>query len=165
MQQENCFVFSGFKLTRSKEKFVSTKGMTGVIGNTVINDTIYMKKLEVGEVYKIDNIYYDYNKATIRSDAKPSLDQLIRLLNEYPNMKIQINSHTDCRGSDAYNIKLSQNRASAVVKYLVERGIAIERLKAKGFGETSPVSNCDCLKCTEEQYQENRRTEFQIIAL
>ncbi len=166
LKPENTYHVYGLKTNYySKEKFISTKGMTGVIGNTNINDTIFMKKLQVGEVYKIDNIYYDYNKATIRDDAKPSLDQLIRLLKEYPNMHIQINSHTDCRGSDTYNIKLSQNRASAVVKYLVERGIAIERLKAKGFGETNPISNCDCLKCTETQYQENRRTEFQIIAL
>jgi outer membrane protein OmpA-like peptidoglycan-associated protein len=149
----------------SKEKFISTKGIESGVGTTAIIDTLYMKKLEVGEVYKIDNIYYDYNKATIRTDAKPSLDQLIRLLNEYPAMKIQINSHTDCRGSDAYNIKLSQARAQSVVQYLIERGIAIDRLKSKGFGETNPVSNCECLKCTEEQHQENRRTEFQIIAL
>lgn len=149
----------------SKEKYISTKGIEGGIGTTYIIDTLYAKKLEVGEVYKIDNIYYDYNKATIRQDAKPSLDQLISLLNLYPNMKIQLNSHTDCRGSDVYNLKLSQNRARAVVNYLIERGISMDRLKFRGFGESMPVNDCDCLKCTEEQYQENRRTEFQIIAL
>ncbi|WP_245553812.1 OmpA family protein [Cytophaga aurantiaca] len=149
----------------SKEKYISTKGIETAIGTVRIVDTLYAKKLEVGEVYKIENIYYDYNKATIRNDAKPSLDQLITLLNQYPNMKIQLNSHTDCRGSDLYNMKLSQNRARAVVNYLVERGISIDRLKFRGFGETMPVNNCDCLKCTEQQYQENRRTEFQIIQL
>jgi outer membrane protein OmpA-like peptidoglycan-associated protein len=149
----------------SKEKYISTKGIENGIGTTHIVDTIYIKKLEVGEVYKIDNIYYDYNKATVRQDAKPSLDQLINLLNQYPTMKIQLNSHTDCRGSDSYNLKLSQNRARAVVNYLVERGVSMDRLKFRGFGETLPVNDCDCLKCTEEQYQDNRRTEFQIIAL
>jgi len=149
----------------SKEKFISTKGISTGIGTTNIVDTLFMKKLEIGEVYKIDNIYYDYNKATIREDAKPSLDQLINLLNQNPTMQIQLNSHTDCRGSDLYNMKLSQNRARSVVNYLVERGISADRLKFKGFGETNPVSNTDCLKCTEEQHQENRRTEFQITAL
>jgi outer membrane protein OmpA-like peptidoglycan-associated protein len=80
-------------------------------------------------------------------------------------MKIQLNSHTDCRGSDSYNMKLSQNRAKAVVNYLIERGVSLDRLKFRGFGETMPVNDCDCLKCTEEQYQDNRRTEFQIVAL
>lgn len=148
-----------------KEKYISTKGIESGIGTTNIVDTLYAKKLEVGEVYKIENIYYDYNKSTIRQDAKPSLDQLITLLNLYPNMKIQLNSHTDCRGSDLYNMKLSQNRARSVVNYLVERGISADRLKFRGFGETMPVNDCDCLKCTEQQYQENRRTEFQIIEL
>ena len=149
----------------SKEKYISTKGIDAGIGTTNVVDTLYMKKLEIGEVYKIDNIYYDYNKATIRQDAKPALDQLITLLNQNPTMKIQLNSHTDCRGSDVYNMKLSQNRARSVVNYLVERGISADRLQSKGFGETNPVNDCDCSKCTEEQHQDNRRTEFQITAL
>lgn len=149
----------------SKEKYISTKGINSGIGTTHIVDTLYMKKLEIGEVYKIDNIYYDYNKATVREDAKASLDQLINLLNQNPTMKIQLNSHTDCRGSDSYNLKLSQNRARSVVNYLVERGISSDRLKSKGFGETSPVSNGACTTLTDDQHQENRRTEFQITAL
>ncbi|ABG57882.1 OmpA family protein [Cytophaga hutchinsonii] len=149
----------------SKQRFVSTKGIESGSGTTRIVDTLYMKKLEVGEIYKIDDIYYDYNKATIRQDAKPALDQLMNLLTENPTMKIQLNSHTDCRGSDVYNMKLSQNRARAVVTYLVERGISADRLKFKGYGETLPVTNCACTECTEQQYQDNRRTEFQIIEL
>lgn len=149
----------------SKQRAVSTKGIEGGMGTTHVVDTLYMKKLAIGEIYKIDDIYYDYNKASVREDAKPALDQLMHLLNDNPTLKIQLNSHTDCRGSDTYNLKLSQNRARAVVNYLVERGIAADRLKFKGFGETSPVTDCVCTQCTEQQYQDNRRTEFQIIDL
>ncbi|RYE25586.1 MAG: hypothetical protein EOP51_03565 [Sphingobacteriales bacterium] len=149
----------------SSEKILSTNGI-GNIGKTALADTLYMKKLRVGEVYKIENIYYDYDKSTIREDAKPSLNTLITLLEQYPEMKIQVNSHTDCRGSDAYNTRLSNARAMSVIKYLQQRGISATRLKSKGFGESSPVDKCEaCDKCSEEQHQRNRRTEFQIITM
>lgn len=145
------------------EKFVATRGVTGQIGKAAIEDTIYLKELKVGEVYKIDNIYYDYDKANIREDAKPSLNGLLKLLNQYPNMEIQINSHTDCRGRDAYNLNLSKARAASVIKYLSERGIPKSRLSSKGFGESLPVEICDpCDACSEQSHQLNRRTEFQI---
>jgi outer membrane protein OmpA-like peptidoglycan-associated protein len=149
----------------SSEKILSTNGI-GNIGKTVLADTLYMKKLRVGEVYKIENIYYDYDKATIREDAKPSLNTLITLLEQYPDMRIQVNSHTDCRGADAYNNRLSNARALSVMKFLQQRGISASRLKSKGFGETMPVDKCEsCDKCSEEQHQRNRRTEFQIITM
>ena len=147
------------------ERLVSTKKIKPGIAVTVIYDTIYMTQLTVGGIYKIDNIYYDYNKATIRDDAKPSLERLLDVLNKYPNMRIQLNSHTDCRGSDVYNYKLSNSRAHSVMLYLKEKGISENRLKYKGFGETVPVNNCKCESCTEEQHQGNRRTEFQIMSL
>ncbi len=147
------------------EKYLSTKDIKPGAGS-LVKDTMYMKKLQVGEVYKIDNIYYDYNKANIREDAKPSLDRLLSLLNQYPAMQIQVNSHTDCRGADAYNAKLSNARAQSVIKYLQQRGIPVNRLKYKGYGESMPVEQCSvCDKCTEQQHQANRRTEFQIIAM
>lgn len=149
----------------SNEKVISTKGITPSAGGVNFEDTLYMKKLEVGEVYKIENIYYDFNKANIREDAKPSLERLIVLLNQYPQMHIQVNSHTDCRGSDAYNMKLSNARARAVIEYLKQRGISTSRLQSKGYGERKPVDKCECSKCTEMQYQNNRRTEFQIISM
>lgn len=148
------------------EKFVSTKNLNPGASGVTLRDTIFMKKLQVGEVYKIDDIYYDYNKANIREDAKPSLNRLLELLNRYPQMTIQVNSHTDCRGSDAYNMKLSNARAQSVITYLNQRGIAKDRLKFKGFGESQPVDKCNvCEKCSETQHQNNRRTEFQILSL
>jgi outer membrane protein OmpA-like peptidoglycan-associated protein/Tol biopolymer transport system component len=148
------------------EKLVSTKGITRTIGSVTLNDTIFMKELKVGEVYKIENIYYDFNKSNIREDAKPSLNQLLNLLDRYPQMVIQVNSHTDCRGSGAYNMKLSKDRAQSVIRYLHERGISESRLQFKGYGETKPISKCaNCNDCTEAQHQQNRRTEFQIISM
>lgn len=150
----------------SNERMVSTAGIVHSMGNTRIKDTLYMKELKVGEVYKIDNIYYDYDKANIREDAKASLNRLIALLQQYPDMKIQVNSHTDCRGKDAYNLNLSKARAASVIKYLQERSINKNRLMSKGYGETAPVESCPvCDSCNEEQHQRNRRTEFQIISM
>lgn len=149
----------------ANDKIISTKNMKNG-APIMLNDTIYMKKLEVGEVYKIDNIYYDYNKASIRTDAISSLDRLMELLTQYPQMTIQLNSHTDCRGSDSYNMRLSDARAHSVIKYLQQHGIRGMRLSYKGYGETKPIHKCDvCDQCTETQHQENRRTEFQIIGL
>ena len=149
----------------SDERLISTKGIIPG-SNDAIRDTIFMKKLEVGAVIKIENIYYDYNKANIREDAKPSLNRLFDLMQQNPNISIQINSHTDCRGSDAYNMKLSDARAASVVRFLIEKGVDAARMKSKGYGESAPIEQCaDCKKCTEAQYQANRRTEFQILKM
>lgn len=150
----------------SSERTFSTKGIMRNSGASQINDTIFMKQLKVGEVYKVENIYYDYDKATIREDAKPSLDRLLDLLKQYPDMQIQLNSHTDCRGSASYNLKLSNSRAHSVIKYLQSRGIAADRLKYRGYGASEPIEKCDvCKQCNEAQHQTNRRTEFKIIDL
>jgi outer membrane protein OmpA-like peptidoglycan-associated protein len=83
---------------------------------------------------------------------------------DFPDMIIELSSHTDCRGSNAYNEKLSQCRADAAVEYILSKGIKSEKIKAKGYGEEKLVNNCgDGIECTEKQHQENRRTEFKII--
>lgn len=163
---EEYHVYAVKNMYYSNERMVSTAGITTNMGQINLKDTLYMKELKVGEVYKIDNIYYDYDKANIRADAKPSLNGVIDLLDQYSDMSIQINSHTDCRGSASYNLRLSKARANSVIKYLQQRGISRSRLKHKGFGETKPVETCDkCDDCSEDQHQRNRRTEFQIISM
>lgn len=150
----------------ANDKTVSTKKYTPQSGTVVISDTILMCKVAVGSICQIENIYYDYDKWNIREDAKPALNQLLKLLKQYPKMTIQLNSHTDCRGSDGYNMTLSKRRAQSVIKYLGTRGIKMNRMKAKGYGETMPVIKCNpCESCSEEQQQKNRRTEFQILKL
>jgi peptidoglycan-associated lipoprotein len=82
---------------------------------------------------------------------------------ENPNVRIQLSSHTDCRGKDDYNAVLSQKRAESAVGFLITKGIPTERLTAKGYGESSPATPCDCAKCSEDQHQTNRRTTFKVL--
>ncbi len=110
------------------------------------------------------HLYYDYDRAEMRPESKPELEKLVKTLQENPDLQVEISSHTDSRGSDEYNLDLSQRRADAVVNWLVQHGIARERLTGRGYGETKPVNQCvNGVHCTEEEYQLNRRTEFRII--
>jgi peptidoglycan-associated lipoprotein len=112
------------------------------------------------EEVKIDNIYYDYDKANLREESKGELNKLVNILKETPNVKLQINSHSDERGEAKYNKELSQRRAQSVVDYLIAKGISSDRLIAKGYGFEMPlVKNAK----TEEQHQMNRRTTFKIL--
>ena len=123
----------------------------------VVLDKIYKNKEIV-----LENIYYDYDKWDIRNDAQPTLNKLAQTLAENPTVKIQLNSHTDCRGNDKYNEELSQRRAQSAVDYLISKGIESSRLTAKGYGESVPANTCQCSKCSEEEHQANRRTTFKI---
>lgn len=110
------------------------------------------------------NIYYDFDRANIRRDARAGLDDLVTILQAYPESKIKITSHTDARGKKGYNKRLSKRRAESVIRYLMEKGIDKKRLRAKGMGEEVMINGCyDGVECSEEQHQENRRTEFMII--
>ncbi|MBR2235791.1 MAG: OmpA family protein [Prevotella sp.] len=135
----------------------------------------------------IDNIFYDFDKATLRPESKDALDKLVALLNENPNVTIELSAHTDNRGSDQYNERLSQRRAESVVSYLIEHGIAADRLSPKGYGEGKPKvikrkltekypwlkaddeltpAFIDALADEEKQeicHQLNRRTEFTVL--
>jgi outer membrane protein OmpA-like peptidoglycan-associated protein len=124
---------------------------------------IVLDKIFKNKEIVLENIYYDYNKWDIREDAKPTLDQLSMILTRNPTIRIQLSSHTDCRGNDAYNAVLSQKRADAAVNYLITKGIESTRLTAKGYGESAPSVSCDCNKCSESDHQANRRTTFKII--
>jgi outer membrane protein OmpA-like peptidoglycan-associated protein/tetratricopeptide (TPR) repeat protein len=124
------------------------------------NKNVALKKVEVGSVIVLRNIFFDFDKATIKSESAGELDRLIKLLTENPTIKIELGSHTDSKGSDEYNLKLSDNRSKSVVEYLITHGIGAERLTAKGYGETKPIDTND----TDEGRQNNRRTEFKITS-
>ena len=111
----------------------------------------------------LENIYYDYDKADLRPEAFPPLDNLYKILQDNPDIRIQLSSHTDCRGEDDYNEDLSQRRAQSVVDYLISKGISTELLVAKGYGENAPAVDCDCGDCSEEEHQANRRTTFKVL--
>lgn len=124
-----------------------------------IKKDILLKKVEVGTRIVLNNIFYDFNKATLRPESEAELDRLYKLLNENPTLKIEISGHTDNVGSASYNQKLSESRAKSVVNYLLDKGIDQTRLTFKGYGFNRPVAGND----TEEGRQQNRRTEFEIM--
>jgi peptidoglycan-associated lipoprotein len=118
------------------------------------------------EEVRLSDIMYDYDKATLRPESLMAMDSLINLLNKSPNISIAIHSHTDSRGSDAYNQALSQRRAQSVVDYLISKGIATQRLTAQGHGESRLINPCkDRTQCSEAEHQLNRRTTFSITAI
>lgn len=121
-----------------------------------------LTRIQQKEEIVINNIFYDFNKATLRPESREELDKLVSMLRETPNVIIQINSHSDSRGSNSYNRQLSQRRAQSVVNYLTRKGIADDRLFARGYGESRPlVENAT----TEAEHQLNRRTSFKVLAV
>ncbi|MFC4511280.1 OmpA family protein, partial [Flavobacterium buctense] len=121
---------------------------------------------DLADCFKINIIYFDLDKWNIRPDAAVDLAKLLDVLNQNPSMKINIRSHTDSRASHAYNEKLSDRRAKSTKDWLIKNGIAADRLTSEGLGETELVNKCaDNVKCTEEEHQLNRRSEFIITSL
>jgi peptidoglycan-associated lipoprotein len=109
-------------------------------------------------------IYFDLNKWDIRTDASLEIDKIFEIMNKYPNLIIAINAHTDCRNSEEYNKILSQKRADETRNHLISKGINATRLIAKGFGESLLLNTCkDGENCTEEEHQQNRRSEFIVV--
>jgi outer membrane protein OmpA-like peptidoglycan-associated protein len=124
----------------------------------IIND-IRLKKVEVGETIVLNNIFFDTGAATLRPESYAELGVLYKLMIDNPSLKIEISGHTDNVGSAAFNQRLSENRARAVVDFLIGRGIDVDRLTYKGYGFDKPVASNE----TAEGRQLNRRTEFEII--
>lgn len=125
-----------------------------------------VEEIELFKPIVLENIFYDFDEWFIRPDAAVELDKLVKLLKDNPEIDIELGSHTDARGSDRYNQRLSDRRAHAAIKYMIERGINADRLTWKGYGESVPVNECiNDVICTEEEHQENRRTEFQVTKI
>ena len=128
---------------------------------------IYNKEFvsEDGKVMiRIKPIYFDLNASLITNKAVQELNEVVKILKKYPQLKIEVGSHTDSRASNKYNEILSANRAKSTVNYIVSKGIDRSSISAKGYGETQLVNNCsNGVKCTETQHQLNRRTEFVIV--
>jgi outer membrane protein OmpA-like peptidoglycan-associated protein len=128
------------------------------------NLKLVIEHLEIGKTFIIRNIYYDLNRANIRKDAMVELDKLVAILQENPTMRIELSSHTDSRGSDYYNMLLSNARAISAVAYIKRRGISADRMVAVGYGETRLLNQCaNGVQCSEEDHQFNRRTEIKVI--
>jgi outer membrane protein OmpA-like peptidoglycan-associated protein/tetratricopeptide (TPR) repeat protein len=124
-----------------------------------IEKTVLLKKIQIGSKTILKNIFFDTGEATLRPESISELNELLAFLNENNTLKVEISGHTDSVASDDYNLRLSDRRAKAVVDYLIAKGISKDRMVAKGYGETQPISSND----TDEGRQLNRRTEMRII--
>lgn len=184
-QTDGAFTFKvetnkNFTLTGKKEKYNDGFVDANTLGNEAIvkADIVLLTKKEViaekvkvgedlGKIVEFNNIYFDYDKYDIRKDAKPELAKIIEVMNDYPNMVIELGAHTDCRANNAYNQKLSNQRATETANYIKKSIIKPSRISGKGYGETKLLTNCPCSgdvvsECSEAEHQKNRRTEFII---
>lgn len=173
MLQRKCTI-SNFSIVASKEtyeperkSFEQGKGKADVQNITLLLDRIdtgAMVGTDLAKYLKIAPIYFDSDKSFIREDAKLVLATIINYMNTYPNAKIEVRSHTDSRASSTYNEALSEKRAKETVAYVMAQGIASSRIIGNGFGESQLINPCnDITKCSEENHQRNRRSEFIVI--
>jgi outer membrane protein OmpA-like peptidoglycan-associated protein len=146
--------FNSFGLEKERELIVDLN-----IPMSPIEDVVILADLET--------IYFDLDKSNIRPDAAKELDKVVALMNRYPAMEIRLESHTDSRADDRYNMKLSDRRAKSTYNYIISKGIDAKRIpKYEGFGESQLVNKCsNGVKCTKEEHQLNRRTEFIILKM
>ncbi len=172
------FVFSlncseTYRITSGKNGFFESKRKIHADNENGFKNTVTLllneKKFTTvtGKItLNIEPIEFEFNKINILKKSKANLDKVVRLMNKYPDMIIEIDSHTDSRGSDGYNLWLSSERAAETIKYLISIGADSKRLSGKGFGENKLLNKCtNDVKCTEEEHQLNRRTEFVIIKM
>ena len=119
---------------------------------------------DLAKLLQLSTIYFDLNKYDIRPDAEIEIQKVIVAMEKYPSLKIKVNSHTDSRGNDAYNLWLSKKRAESTVAYMISKGISKERLQGEGYGETRLVNECsNGTPCSKDKHQLNRRSEFIIF--
>lgn len=148
-------------------KSVPLESLKELITNITLDTILVLDRLEKNKVFVLENIYFGYDSANIRPASARELDKLVEILNDNPEIKIEMASHTDSIGTYDYNINLSQRRATSTVNYLIKKGIASERLVAKGYGETKPIARNTNPDGTDNPAgrQRNRRTEFKILEI
>jgi outer membrane protein OmpA-like peptidoglycan-associated protein len=166
---------TNYELVGEKEGYFTTRLPFTTIGKTIpqedlvkmVTDTTFstqlvLNKIVLDESIVLENIYYDLDESYITDAAGQELDKLVAILEDNPDISIELSSHTDARNSNDYNQALSQRRAESAVRYLVESGIDAARISAKGYGEEQLlIKNA----VTEEQHQVNRRTEFKVVGI
>jgi outer membrane protein OmpA-like peptidoglycan-associated protein len=124
-----------------------------------IHKDLYLVPIEIGQVVRLNNVFFDFDKWDLRHESFIELNRVVELLKENPAIAIEMSAHTDSHGADDYNFKLSDNRARSVMEYILSKGIDPSRITSKGYGETKPVAAND----TPENRQLNRRVEFTIV--
>lgn len=151
----------------TKGKSVDPATLKELITTINLDTVIVLEKIEINKIFVLKNIYFDFDKANIRTDASRELDKLVQQLVDNPEIKIELSSHTDSVGTYDYNLELSQRRAESSVSYLVQHGISPDRLVAKGYGEYKPIARNTNPDGTDNPAGRdmNRRTEFKILGV
>ncbi|WP_281847781.1 OmpA family protein [Olleya namhaensis] len=156
---------TGTELQVTMDGYESNKVTIAASNEEEVAVTVSLKPIEAivtPERVILNPIYFDYDKSNITARAAFELDNLVQVMNKYPNMVIQATSHTDFRGSNQYNQRLSERRAQTTTQYVISKGIAASRISASGRGETEPA--IDCNPCTDQDHDLNRRSQFFIIS-
>jgi peptidoglycan-associated lipoprotein len=148
-------------------KSVPLESLKELVTTITLDTTLILDRKAKNALFVLKNIYFAYDKADINQESAKELDKLVDILNDNLDIKIEMGSHTDSVASDSYNIELSQRRAESTVNYLIRKGIATERLTAKGYGESKPIARNSNPDGTDnpEGRQKNRRTEFRILEI
>ena len=148
-------------------KSVDPSTLKDLITNITLDTLMILDRKQKEVSFVLENIYYGFNKADINQDAAKELDKLVQLLTDNPEITIELSSHTDSVDTDSYNLELSQRRAESAVKYMIQRGIAPDRLVPKGYGERKPIALNTNPDGSDNPVgrQKNRRTEFKILEI
>ncbi|MEE9362274.1 MAG: OmpA family protein [Cellulophaga sp.] len=150
-----------YQITASKELFNALVEDLEFDKSKSVQQALLLEKQDLTEVLGLNPIYFDYNKSSIRKDAALELQKIITYMQSKPNVKVEVRSHTDSRGKDAYNLKLSDKRAKATAAYIISKGIDYSRIKGVGYGETEITNGCiNGVDCSGGEHQSNRKSEF-----
>ncbi|HPF11982.1 MAG TPA: OmpA family protein [Flavobacteriaceae bacterium] len=170
---------TGYAIRASKENFSTSEKSFVTSGEyeSTVKKTLYLASEEdkeikdakvgqdLGVILNLNPIYFDLDQSYIRPDAQIELLKVVEAMRKFPTLKIDVRSHTDSRGSDPYNLKLSDSRAKSTVEYIISAGIDRSRVTGQGYGETQLLNRCDDgVPCSEADHQLNRRSEFIIVA-
>lgn len=150
-----------YVLAGSAEGYLSATDSIGFSSEDMspMTKDLYLTPIEIGLTVRMKNIYFDFNKTTLKPESFVELNKVVDFLEHNPTVEIEIGGHTDSKGSDEYNNNLSQGRSQAVVDYIAKQGIDVSRLTAKGYGESVPIDTND----TPEGQANNRRVEFTVL--
>ncbi len=151
----------GYVLTASAAGYLNALDSVDLINSdeSPFTKDLFLSPIEVGTVVRLKNIYFDFDKTTLKAESYVELNKVVDFLKLNESVEIEIEGHTDNKGSDVYNENLSQGRSQSVVDYLVQQGIESTRLTARGFGESKPIDTND----TDEGRGNNRRVEFTVL--
>lgn len=157
---DGCILcFEGMGNVRPSDNLTEGNTMGSLLANIELN------KIRLSQGIKVENIYYDYNKADIRPDAAVELDKVVAMMKDNPNLIIELGSHTDSRGQDQYNLELSERRAKSAVAYIMREGaIPADRITARGYGESNIANRCtNGVACSDQEHEQNRRTMIKVV--